>query len=93
MAQTSINIRMDEQLKRQFDVLCNQLGMNMSTAVNIFAKTMVRQNGIPFEVSLNTPNAETIEAIHEVEQMKANPSLGKTYSNVDQMMEDLLKNV
>ena len=93
MAQTSINIRMDEQLKRQFDDLCSQLGLNMSTAVNIFAKTMVRQNGIPFSVSLNTPNAETMEAIHEVEQMKANPALGKTYSNVDQMMEDLLKNV
>ncbi len=93
MAQTSINIRMDEQLKRQFDDLCSQLGLNMSTAVNIFAKTMVRQNGIPFSVSLNTPNAETMEAIHEVEQMKANPGLGKTYSNVDQMMEDLLKNV
>ncbi|MEE0211119.1 MAG: type II toxin-antitoxin system RelB/DinJ family antitoxin [Negativibacillus sp.] len=91
MAQTNINIRMDEQLKKQFDILCNQLGMNMSTAVNIFAKTMVRRKGIPFEVSLDVPNSETIEAIHEVEQMKTNPALGKTYSNVDQMMEDLLK--
>lgn len=91
MAQTNINIRMDEQLKKQFDELCSQLGLNMSVAVNIFAKTMVRQNGIPFAVSLDTPNSETIEAIHEVEQMKANPDLGKTYSNVDQMMEDLLK--
>ena len=59
MAQTNINIRMDEQLKKQFDHLCNELGMNMTTAFNIFAKTMVRQQRIPFEVSLETPNAET----------------------------------
>ena len=63
MAQTNINIRMDEQLKKQFDHLCNELGMNMTTAFNIFAKTMVRQQRIPFEVSLETPNAETREAI------------------------------
>ena len=93
MAQTNINIRMDEQLKKQFDHLCNELGMNMTTAFNIFAKTMVRQQPIPFEVSLETPNAETREAIQEVQRMKADPKLGKSYSDVDQMMEDLLSNV
>ena len=93
MAQTNINIRMDEQLKKQFDHLCNELGMNMTTAFNIFAKTMVRQQRIPFEVSLEMPNAETREAIQEVQRMKADPKLGKSYSDVDQMMEDLLSNV
>ena len=93
MAHTNINIRMDEQLKKQFDHLCNELGMNMTTAFNIFAKTMVRQQRIPFEVSLETPNAETREAIQEVQRMKADPKLGKSYSDVDQMMEDLLSNV
>ena len=93
MAQTNINIRMDEQLKKQFDHLCNELGMNMTTAFNIFAKTMVRQQRIPFEVSLETPNAETRDAIQEVQRMKADPKLGKSYSDVDQMMEDLLSNV
>lgn len=93
MAQTNINIRMDEQLKKQFDHLCNELGMNMTTAFNIFAKTMVRQQRIPFEVSLETPNAETREAIQEVQRMKADPKLGKSYSDVNQMMEDLLSNV
>ena len=67
--------------------------MNMTTAFNIFAKTMVRQQRIPFEVSLETPNAETREAIQEVQRMKADPKLGKSYSDVDQMMEDLLSNV
>ena len=53
MSQTNVNIRMDETLKQQFDHLCNELGLNMSTAINIFAKTMVRQQKIPFEVSLD----------------------------------------
>ena len=93
MAQTNINIRMDADLKQQFDHLCNELGLNMSTAFNIFAKTMVRQQRIPFEISLDIPNAETVEAIQEVKRMKANPDLGKTYSDVDQMMEELLTDV
>ena len=67
--------------------------MNMTNAFNIFAKTMVRQQRIPFEVSLETPNAETREAIQEVQRMKADPKLGKSYSDGDQMMEDLLSNV
>lgn len=55
MAQTNINIRMDENLKQQFDRLCNELGLNMTTAFNIFAKAMVRQQKIPFEVALDIP--------------------------------------
>ncbi len=55
MAQTNINIRMDDTLKQQFDHLCNELGLTMTAAFNIFAKTMVRQQKIPFEISLNVP--------------------------------------
>ena len=90
MAQTNINIRMDENLKRDFDGLCNELGLTMTSAFTVFAKAMVRQRGIPFEVSLNAPNADTMAAIEEVAQMKKNPSLGKTYTDVDQMMKELL---
>lgn len=57
---------MDETLKQQFERLCNKLGLNMSTAFNVFAKTMVRQQRIPFEIALNTPNAETLAAIDDV---------------------------
>ena len=66
MAQTNINIRMDDTLKQQFDHLCNELGLTMTAAFNIFAKTMVRQQKIPFEISLNVPNAETLAAIDDV---------------------------
>ncbi|MBO6087180.1 type II toxin-antitoxin system RelB/DinJ family antitoxin [bacterium] len=67
MGQTNINIRIDEQLKKQFDALCNELGMSMTTAINIFAKAMVRHRGLPFEVSLGIPNEETIQAMEDVE--------------------------
>ena len=91
MASTAnLNIRMDSNLKKQFEAFCADMGMSMTTAVNIFAKKAVRENRIPFEISGDAPNAETQEAIREVQQMKANPSLGKTYTDVDQMMEDLL---
>jgi len=53
MAQTNVNIRMDDEVKRKFDSICGELGLNMSTAFNIFAKAVVRQNKIPFELSID----------------------------------------
>lgn len=53
MAQTLINVRMDEELKRNFDSVCNELGMNMSTAIMIFAKKVTREKRIPFDVSVD----------------------------------------
>ena len=91
MANTNINIRMDSDLKRQFEAFCVDMGMSMTTAFNIFAKKVVREYRIPFEIGAEVPNAETMEAIHEVQRMKADPSIGKTYDDVDRMMEDLLQ--
>lgn len=50
MSQTNINIRIDENLKKQFDKFCEDIGMSMSTAFNIFAKKVVREQKIPFEI-------------------------------------------
>lgn len=86
MAETNINILMDEALKQQFDHLCSELGLNISTAVNIFAKTMVRQQRIPFEVTLEIPNAETLAAIDDVNHDR---NLSKSFHSVEELMEDL----
>ena len=51
MAQTNINIRMDEELKRQFEMFCQDVGMSMTTAFTVFAKAAVREQKIPFEIS------------------------------------------
>ena len=52
MAQTTLSVRMDEQVKKQFDEFCNEVGMNASVAVNIFAKAVLRERKIPFEISV-----------------------------------------
>ena len=56
MAQTTVNVRMDEALKKQLELLCSELGMSISTAVTLFAKTAVRVRGIPFELRVPPPN-------------------------------------
>ena len=56
---TNISIRMDSDLKAQADALFNELGMNISTAFNIFVRQSLREGRIPFDISLNQPNKET----------------------------------
>ena len=51
MAQTNVNIRMDEELKKQFDAFCSDIGMSMTTAICVFAKKAVRERRIPFEIT------------------------------------------
>lgn len=53
MAQTLINFRIDETTKKQLEQICNELGITMSTAFNIFAKKMIREKRIPFDVSID----------------------------------------
>ena len=56
---TNLNIRTDKNIKDQAEEIFNQLGLNMTTAINIFLRTAVRENGIPFELKLDTPNNNT----------------------------------
>ena len=67
---TNINIRMEKELKEQAERLFGALGMNMTTAFNIFLRQSVRQGKIPFEISLNIPNDTTLAAMQEIEDMK-----------------------
>ena len=90
MATTNITMRMDEDLKLQLQELVTNLGMDMTTFFTISAKQAVREQRIPFEISMDVPNKETKEAIEEVRQMKLNPSLGKSYTDIDEMMRELL---
>ena len=91
MAQTNVSIRMDAELKRQFEDFCADIGMSMTTAITVFAKKAVRENRIPFQVDREIPNEETKAAIEETRRMIEDPSYGKSYTDVDEMMRDLLK--
>ncbi len=91
MATANVTMRMDEELKSQLQELVSNLGMDMTTFFTITAKQAVREQRMPFEISMNIPNAETRAAFDEVRKMKENPAMGKSYTDVDQMMEELLR--
>ena len=56
MSQATFSVRMDDSLKSQFETLCNDFGMNMSTAINVFARTVVRERRIPFDIVSSEPD-------------------------------------
>ena len=87
---TNISIRMDTDLKTQADAFFAELGMNLSTAFNIFVRQSLREGRIPFDVSLNYPNKETIAAMLEAERIAKDSSV-KGYADLDELFADLKK--
>ena len=83
---TNLNIRVDEELKRKADAIFNELGLNMSSAMNIFLRYCVRYGGIPFDLRIEKPNTETLTAIDDVNN---NRNMSQTFDNVRTLMEDL----
>lgn len=65
MGSTNLNIRTDKDVKAQAEKIFDALGLNMTTAINIFLRQAIRENGIPFEIKLNVPNEITVAAIRE----------------------------
>ncbi len=88
MGQSNICIRLDENLKKQFDHICNELGLTMSAAINIFVKRFVNEKGLPFALSISDYNSQTQKVIDDVEN---GVGISKPYTNVDELMNDLLK--
>lgn len=88
MAKVSTTIRTDLDAKKQVQQIFASLGMDMSTAVNIFFHQVIRRNGLPFDVVMDTPNTETINAMQEVEDMLKNGT-GKIYDSVEDLFKEL----
>ena len=86
MGQTSVNIRMDEATKIAFEKFCQEIGLSVSAAFNIFAKTVVREQRIPFELTTEVPNEVTRRAI---ENTRNGIGLSKGFNSVSELMEDL----
>ncbi|MCK5759045.1 MAG: type II toxin-antitoxin system RelB/DinJ family antitoxin [Clostridiales bacterium] len=91
MPQTNVNIRIDAELKKDFDLFCKELGLTMTSAINIFVKKAVQEQRIPFELSLKTPNDETILAFKEAEQLLTSKNI-KTYSSLREAVEEMEAN-
>ena len=87
---SNISIRMDSNLKAAAEELYEELGMNLSTAFNIFVRQSLRERGIPFKITEGTPNQETVSAMLETERIAKNPNV-KGYRDVDEFFADLDK--
>ena len=84
---TTINIRVDESVKQQANELFEELGLDMSTAMNLFLRQAISYGGIPFEI--RKPNMETLAAMEEVEKIKRGEIKAKRYNNIDELFADL----
>lgn len=74
MAQATFSVRMNETLKKQFDGLCQESGMSASTAINVFARAVVRQRRIPFEISSPETNITREGAMQAFMALRAQAS-------------------
>ena len=89
MATVNMSIRMDKELKKQADAMLSDMGLNMTTAMNMFLRQVVRQGRIPFEIATDIPNAETLAAIKEMDDMISGKIPAKRYSTTKELFEDL----
>ena len=89
-ATTNISIRMDRELKERADEFFSEIGMSMSTAFNVFIRQTLREGRIPFHISVDRPNAETIAALLEGERLAYDTSV-KGYSSAEELFAALDK--
>ena len=87
MAQSNISIRMDDNLKKDFAVVCDNLGLNVSSMVTILAKKMVREQRIPFDVSIDSFNTEAnaMALNQSIAEMKSGKTVSKTLKELEEM--------
>ena len=103
MAQTTLSVRMDEDIKNQFDEFCANVGMNASVAVNVFVRVVLREKRIPFEIKSdnsftnttgnnNIPRLSSEEAAHWVDQLTGIIPPGRLDPNksVKELITDIL---
>lgn len=88
MASTNFSVRMDSDIKKQCEELYGELGMNLTTAINVFLRQSLRVGGFPFAVRLEQPNKETIAAMLEAEKIVHDPSV-KHYTDVEEALREL----
>lgn len=86
MGTVNLNVRTDESIKRAADEIFSSLGMNTTTAINIYLAKVVQYGGIPFELRLDHPNAETRATIDAVNHGR---DLSRSFHSVEELMEDL----
>lgn len=89
---SAINVQVNAKDKELATNILKNLGLNMSTAINMFIKQIIKKDGIPFEVTNQKPSQELLEALQEGEAIIQEVREGKRkgYNNVNEMMKDIL---
>lgn len=87
----SINVRIDTEVKEKAEKVFSKLGITPTAAISLFYNQVIRTNSIPFELKADFPNEVTVKALNELEQMERCADEHRSFSNVSDLMEDLLK--
>ena len=85
---TNFSVRMDSDIKKQCEAMYGELGINLTTAINVFLRQSLRVGGFPFDVRMEQPNKETMAAMLEAERIARDPSV-KRYSDVEEVLRAL----
>lgn len=85
---TNFSVRMDTEIKKQCEAMYGELGINLTTAINVFLRQSLRVGGFPFDVRIDRPNRETMSAMIESEQILKDKSI-KKYSDVEEALKVL----
>ena len=85
MSKTSMSIRLDSEVKEQAQQVCNSLGMDMTTAINIFLRQAIQYQGLPFDVRLDE-SRKLVEVLADLDQ---NRNMSQSFVSVSDLMEDL----
>ena len=87
---TNFSVRMDASIKKQCEEIYGELGINLTTAINVFLRKSIKAGGFPFDVRLDTPNAETIAAMEETERLLHDPDT-VFFTDVEEALRELKK--
>ncbi len=86
---SAINVQVDKKDKEQATNILKDLGLNMSTAINMFIKQIIKEDGIPFEIRNPRPSKELLEALQEGEDILNGKIQAKRYHSVKELIGDL----
>ena len=88
MTTTNLNIRTDKEIKEAAEKIYSSLGLNMTTAINMFLRASIRESGIPFDLKLDVPSDETIKAIEEGRRIAKDENV-KSFDTIDDLRKAL----
>ena len=83
---TSMTVRLNKDIKKQAQLIYSELGIDMTTAINVFLRQSIRSKGFPFDVNLEIPNKATLNAMKAVEN---NENMSGPFNSIEELMESL----